>query len=140
MRKITWIGIIIALVAALVLTACGGGGGASSGPNPEHGKQLYNSKTLGSASAAGCVTCHNYDATKGDDSKAPFTQCTGTRAATRVPGLSAADYIRESILTPDAYVVEKYKAGDMYQNWAKELSTQDIDDLVAYLLTETCKQ
>ena len=135
MRKVTWIGIIIALVAALVLTACGGGG-ASSGPNPEHGKQLYNSKTLGTKSAAGCVTCHNYDATKGDDSKAPFTQGTGTRAATRIPGLTAEQYIRESIQTPDAYVVEKYKAGDMYQNWAKELSKQEIDDLVAYLLTE----
>jgi mono/diheme cytochrome c family protein len=135
MRKATWIGIIVALVAALVLAACGGGGG-STGPNPEHGKQLYNSKTLGSASAAGCVTCHNYDATKGDDSKAPFTQGTATRAATRVPGLTAEQYIRESIMTPDAYVVEKYKAGDMYQNWAKELSKQEIDDLIAYLLTE----
>ncbi len=136
MRKVTLIGIVVMVVAALVLAACGGGGAASSGPNADHGKQLYNSKTLGSASAAGCVTCHNYDATKGDDSKAPFTQGTATRAATRVPGLSAADYIRESIMTPDAYVVEKYKAGDMYQNWAKELSKQDIDDLVAYLLTE----
>ncbi len=138
MRKVTWISIIIALVAALALAACGGGSSSSSssGPNPEHGKQLYNSKTLGSASAAGCVTCHNYDATKGDDSKAPFTQGTGTRAASRVPGLTAEQYIRESIMTPNDYVVEKYKAGDMYQNWAKELSKQDIDDLVAYLLTE----
>lgn len=137
MRKVTLIGIAVMVVAAMVLAACGGGGGAASGgPNPEHGKQLYNSKTLGSASAAGCVTCHNYDATKGDDSKAPFTQGTAARAATRVPGLSAADYIRESIMTPDAYVVEKYKAGDMYQNWSKELSKQDIEDLIAYLLTE----
>ncbi len=136
MRKMMWIGIVVAVLAAMVLTACGGGGGASSGPNAEHGKQLYNSKTLGSKSAEGCVSCHNYDETKGDDSKAPFTKGTGTRAATRVPGLTAEQYIRESIETPDAYVVEKYKAGDMYQNWAKELSKQDIDDLVAYLLTE----
>ena len=136
MRKATWIGIIIALMAALALAACGGGGGASSGPNPEHGKQLYNSKTLGAKSAEGCVTCHAYDATQGDDSKAPFTQGTGTRAASRVPGLTAEQYIRESIQTPDAYVVEKYKAGDMYQEWAKDLSKQDFDDLVAYLLTE----
>lgn len=135
MRKVTWTSIIIALVAALALAACGGGG-SSSGPNPEHGKQLYNSKTLGSKSAEGCVTCHAYDATKGDDSKAPFTQGTGTRAASRVPGLTAEQYIRESIQTPDAYVVEKYKAGDMYQEWAKDLSKQDFEDLVAYLLTE----
>ena len=135
MRKATWLGVIVMLMAALVLGACGGGS-ASSGPNPEHGKQLYNSKTLGTKSAEGCVSCHAYDETKGDDSKAPFTKGTGTRAATRVPGLTAEEYIRESIMTPDAYVVEKYKAGDMYQNWAKELSPQEIDDLVAYLLTE----
>lgn len=136
MRKVTLIGIVMALVAALMLTACGGGGGASSGPNPQHGKQLYEAKTLGSKSAEGCVSCHAYDATKGDDSKAPFTQGTATRSATRVPGLSAEQYIRESIENPDAYVVENYKAGDMYQNWAKELSKQDVDDLIAYLLTE----
>ncbi len=136
MRKITWVGIVVALVATMVLAACGGGGGAAAGPNPDHGKQLYNSKTLCSKSAEGCVSCHAYDASKGDDSKAPFTQGTAARAATRVPGMTAEEYIRESINTPDAYVVEKYKAGDMYQNWAKELSKQDIDDLVAYLLTE----
>jgi len=136
MRKATWVGIVVALVATLVLAACGGGGGSPAGPNPEHGKQLYNSKTLGSKSAEGCVSCHAYDETKGDDSKAPFTKGTAARAATRVPGMTAEEYIRESIMTPDAYVVEKYKAGDMYQNWAKELSKQEIDDLVAYLLTE----
>jgi cytochrome c553 len=136
MRKIALIGIISAVVAALVLTACGSSGGTSSGPNPERGKQLYNSKTLGSKSAEGCVTCHNYDETQGDDSKAPFTKGTATRAASRVPGLSAEEYIRESIQTPDAYVVENYNAGDMYQEWAKDLSKQDFDDLVAYLLTE----
>lgn len=136
MRKVTLIGLIMMVIAALVLAACGGGGGASSGPNPEHGKQLYNAKTLGSKSAEGCVSCHNYDASQGDESKAPFTKGTATRAATRVPGLSAEQYIRESIENPDAYVVEGHKAGDMYQNWAKDLSKQDIDDLVAYLLTE----
>ena len=135
MRKVTWISIIIALVAALTLAACGGGS-SSSGPNPEHGKQLYNSKTLGAKSAEGCVTCHAYDATQGDDSKAPFTQGTGTRAASRVPGLTAEEYIRESIQTPDAYVVENYNAGDMYQEWVKDLSKQDFEDLVAYLLSE----
>ena len=136
MRKVTWFGIVIALVATMVLAACGGGGGAAAGPSPERGKALYESKTLGSKSAEGCVSCHAYDETKGDDSKAPFTKGTGARAATRVPGMTAEEYIRESITTPDAYVVENYKAGDMYQEWAKDLSKQEMDDLIAYLLTE----
>ncbi len=136
MRKVTWVGIVVALVATMVLAACGGGGGAAAGPSPERGKALYESKTLGSKSAEGCVSCHAYDASKGDDSKAPFTQGTAARAATRVPGMTAEEYIRESITTPDAYVVEKYKAGDMYQDWVKDLSKQEMDDLIAYLLTE----
>jgi hypothetical protein len=125
MRKITWIGYHRA-GGRIVLAACGGGGGASSGPNPEHGKQLYNSKTLGAKSAEGCVTCHAYDATQGDDSKAPFTQGTGTRAATRVPGLTAEQYIRESIQTPDAYVVENYNAATCIRG-AKDLQA-DFED------------
>lgn len=136
MRKVTCVGIVVALVATMVLAACGGGGGAAAGPSPERGKALYESKTLGSKSAEGCVSCHAYDETKGDDSKAPFTKGTATRAASRVPGMTAEEYIRESITTPDAYVVEKYKAGDMYQEWAKDLSKQEMDDLIAYLLTE----
>ena len=73
---------------------------------------------------------------KGKAEKAPYTAGTATRAASRVPGMSAADYIRESIVKPDAYVVEGFKAGDMYQKWSTDLSPQEIEDLIAYLLTE----
>ena len=114
-------------------------GAKSNGPvvgDAENGKKLYNSKTLGTNSAAGCSSCHNYDASKGKSDKAPYTAGTATRAATRVAGMTAEEYIHESIINPNAYVVENYKAGDMYQNWAKELNDQQIADLVAYLLTE----
>jgi len=137
MRKTMFVFVAGLLALSFVLTACGGGGGGAAGPgDPARGKKLYEQKTLGAKSAEGCVSCHNYDASQGKDDKAPFTQGTGTRAATRVPGLTAEEYIRESILTPNAYVVENYKEGDMYQTWGKELSKQQIEDLVAYLLTE----
>jgi hypothetical protein len=50
--------------------------------------------------------------------------------------MSAEEYIRESILTPDAYVVEGFQEGDMYQTFGEELSEQQIADLIAYALTE----
>ena len=50
--------------------------------------------------------------------------------------MTAEEYIHESILKPNAYVVENYKEGDMYQKWEAELSEQQIADLVAYLITE----
>jgi mono/diheme cytochrome c family protein len=136
MRKFFSILLVLVAAASLLLAACGN---KSDGPvvgDPENGKKLYNSATLGANSAEGCISCHNYDESQGLNDKAPYTAGTATRAETRVPGMTAEEYIRESFVTPDAYVVETYKAGDMYQNWAKDLNEQQMADLVAYLLTE----
>ena len=136
MRKVIFSIVVVVVLASLFLTACGGG---SSGPvvgDAARGKELYNSKTLGKNSAEGCISCHKYNEAAGKNDKAPYTAGTGTRAETRVAGLSAEEYIHESIIKPNAYVVEKYKEGDMYQKWAQDLSDQEIADLVAYLLTE----
>jgi len=136
MRKIFSTLLVFIVTGSLMLVACGK---KSDGPvvgNAENGKKLYESKTLGSNSAEGCVSCHNYDESKGKNDKAPYTAGTATRAATRVAGMTAEEYIHESIINPNAYVVENYKEGDMYQKWKAELSEQQIADLVAYLLTE----
>ncbi len=136
MRKFFSILMVLVVAVSFSLTACSK---KSNGPiigDAARGKELYNSKTLGSNSAEGCVSCHNYDESKGKNDKAPYTAGTGTRAETRVPGMTAEEYIHESIINPNAYVVENYKEGDMYQKWGKELNDQQIADLVAYLLTE----
>lgn len=130
----TW---LAATLLLLGLAACGGGD--SGGPivgDAAHGKKLYNQPTLGRRSAEGCVSCHKHQESDGPAEKAPYTAGTGTRAATRVPGMSAEEYIRESLFKPDAYVVEGYNAGDMYQKWAEDLSEQQVADLIAYLLSE----
>lgn len=127
--------LIVSFVLLFVLTACGGGGGPVVG-DAARGESLYKQSTIGTKSAAGCVSCHNQDESAGLADKAPYTAGTGTRAATRVPGMSAEEYIKESILTPNAYVVEGFKEGDMYQTFKDELSEQQIADLVAYLLTQ----
>ena len=135
MRKFFSALLVLFVAAALTLTACGKKSGPVVG-NDENGKKLYESKTLGSNSAEGCVSCHNYYESKGKNDKAPYTAGTATRAETRVAGMTAEEYIHESIINPNAYVVENYKEGDMYQKWKAELSEQQIADLVAYLLTE----
>lgn len=127
--------IFVMMVLSLVLAACGGSD-SSMEPDPARGEELYNRSTLGSKSAEGCATCHNYDASEGPEEDAPYTAGTATKAATRVPGLSAEEYIRESIVDPDAYVVEGWQTGDMYAGWTDDLTEQQIADLVAYLLTE----
>jgi len=57
------------------------------------------------------------------------------RAGSMVPGLSAEGYLRESIINPDAHVLEGFFPGIMYQEFGEDLSEQEINDLVAFMLT-----
>ncbi len=57
------------------------------------------------------------------------------RAGDRVPGLSGEEYLRESIVDPAAFVVEGY-SDFMAKGFRFLLSEEDIDGLVAFLLTQ----
>ncbi len=136
MRKLVLL-ITLLAVTALVLSACGGSSGGTAGAGDvARGKSLYNKSTIGSKSAEGCVSCHKYDEKEGKAEKAPYTKGTATRSEKRVAGMSASDYIKESITKPDSYIVEGFNKGDMYQKFGAELSAQEIADLTAYLLSE----
>lgn len=128
--------VVIGLVMSLLLAACGGGGqqqGATGAGSAERGKALYNQTTIGPNSAPGCVTCHSLEPDK--VIVGPSHAHIATVAETAVPGMSAAEYLRESIVNPDAHVTEGFPAGVMYQNYGKDLTEQEINDLVAFLLT-----
>lgn len=58
-----------------------------------------------------------------------------SRAATRIAGMSAADYLRASIMEPDAFIVPGMPPGIMPSTYGKKLSAQQLDDLIAYLLS-----
>jgi hypothetical protein len=60
----------------------------------------------------------------------------GKRAATRIAGTSAEDYIRQSILDPSAFVVPGFQDNIMPTTFGQQLSQTDIDNLIAYLLTQ----
>lgn len=57
-----------------------------------------------------------------------------SRAGTRVDGLSAEAYIRNSIINPSAYVVEGFQ-DVMQKNFGQSLTGDQINDLIAYLMT-----
>ncbi len=102
--------------------------------DPVRGEQLYNLPTLGAAgSAPGCAACHS--PLEGTVIVGPSHFGVGTAAASRVPGLSAEEYLRQSIIEPNAFIVDGFVADIMYQQFAEQLSEEDIADLVAYLLT-----
>ena len=57
-------------------------------------------------------------------------------AATRVAGQDAATYIHTSIVNPNAYVVEGYVGGVMSQNFSDQMSEEEINALVEWLLAQ----
>lgn len=66
----------------------------------------------------------------------------GSEAASRKPGMSAEDYIRESILDPAGFAAPQCPngpcpAGVMPPNFGERLGQSDIDLIVAYLITLT---
>ena len=54
-------------------------------------------------------------------------------AATREPGVAAKDYVFESILTPNKFVVNGFAQGLMPASFAQSLTTQQLADLIAYM-------
>ncbi len=141
MRKNLVLSILVFLLA-LALAACGGGEnnaesganeGAASGGDAARGEELYNQTTIGSAGAPGCATCHSLE--DGVVLVGPSHAGVATRAGMYVSGQSAEDYLRESIVSPDAHIVDGFVPGVMYQNFGEDLTDQEVDDLVAFLLT-----
>lgn len=102
--------------------------GAEAAADPiARGQQIYTS--------AGCGGCHAIQGIS-NGVVGPGLSQIGEVAATRKDGYSAEDYIRESILNPNAYVVDGYQPNIMPQNYSQQLSDQELDDLVAFLLAQ----
>ncbi len=94
-----------------------------------HGADIF---THGIGDAPPCVSCHSLG--QSAFSLGPKMIGISQRAGERVPGLSAEDYLRQSIIEPSAFLVSGFR-DIMYPNFKDKLSEQDIADLIAYLET-----
>ena len=131
---------LIFLLLVLLVVACGGGdeeekeepapvSGAAG--DAAQGEELFKQTLIGSQ--PGCISCHSLEPDK--VLVGPSMAGVANRAGSRVAGESAEEYLRQSILSPDAYTVDGFSAGLMPAGLANELSDQQLDDIVAYLLT-----
>jgi cytochrome c2 len=104
---------------------------ARVGGDPEAGRKLF----LKGASGVntGCRICHSLE--PGVRLVGPSLAGVGTRATTRLAGVSAQEYLYQSIVDPDAYVVDGFVKGQMLRDSAQRLTAEQIQDLVAFLLT-----
>jgi cytochrome c2 len=115
-----------------VLSACG----SSSNATPTPAFPPDSAEGRGSALFSGkgrCATCHSLS--PGTTIVGPSLAGIAGRAAERIPGVQAADYLEESILRPDKYKVPGFELAVMDASLAKTLTTDEIGDLVAYMLT-----
>lgn len=125
----------------LILLTLGLVGCSSSGTNQspanadpvQRGKALFELNMIGENKAPGCIVCHSLEA--GKNLVGPSLAGIATYAQTAVPGMSAEAFLRQAILEPDKHLMEGYPAGVMYANYGKDLAPEDIDALIAFMLT-----
>lgn len=130
MLRKTTLTVALLLITALTITACGGGD-TGSNSSTSTGDELFQEATIGSL--AGCKTCHSLE----PDVViiGPSLAGIGTLAESRVTGVLAEDYLRQSILDPNAHLVEGFPANVMPNTYQKQLTEEQIEALVNYMLT-----
>ena len=103
----------------------------SGNGNAANGEKLFASQ--------GCAACHSIK--EGEKIIGPSLFHAGQTALNRIKDATykgkaktAEEYIRESIVEPNTYVVPGFPAGVMVQDFSKKLSAQELDDLVAFLM------
>jgi len=92
--------------------------------NPAAGKAVF--------AANGCGACHTFTPAGSTGTIGPNLDDLAANAKTADRG-SLDQYTSESITDPNAYVVPKYPAGVMPQDFGTKLTKQQLADLVAFL-------
>jgi mono/diheme cytochrome c family protein len=83
--------------------------------------------------AAGCGGCHRLADAGTNGDIGPSLDDLASSAGDRKPGTSAEEYVRESLLDPDAFTVEGFQAGVM-PGYDGKLEDKQLQELVDYLL------
>jgi len=104
--------------------------------DPERGLDIYQTggKTTGvMTTTSPCKDCHTLDGTIFRN-RGPSFQGLSALAGERVLGLTAVEYLQQSIVDPDAYVVGDFS--ETMSSYKYSLNEEDLAALVAFLLTQ----
>ena len=106
----------------------------------ERGREIYETGggVIGREGGEGCKACHSLDGSVKTSmtNGAPSFQGIAERAGERVPGMTAVEYLRQSIVDPSAYLVEDFSDGVMPKGFRFLMSEEDVDAVVAFMLTQ----
>jgi hypothetical protein len=100
------------------------------------GEELFFQQVLigPDGSASGCINCHDVQG-EGPGITGPNLAGIASRAAMRVEGQSAEEYLRLAIVEPDDHLVDDFPAGAMPDTYDVILTETQIESLVLYMLT-----
>ena len=90
-------------------------------------------RVFSTASPITCTTCHSLDGTVG---LGPSLQGIAERAGTRIAGMAAEEYIRQSIIDTNAYIVDEFPESLMPVNFSETLTPEELEAVIAYLLEQ----
>jgi cytochrome c oxidase subunit 4 len=92
----------------------------------ERGKEVF--------ATIGCVQCHTIKGVPGATATiGPALDGIGTRAASRLPPMTADQYIIESIKHPSSYLVPGYESAQAMPEFESRMNQQQFLDLVKFL-------
>lgn len=123
--------LLIAVVVVVFVVATWGRGEPSTASAPVDGASLFRAK--------GCATCHlGPDTGPLFDGYPPLDDAVSW-AGVRRPGMSAADYLAESMAAPEAFSSPAFLGGSGPSSSMPRLrlTSEEIRALVAYLLGES---
>jgi cytochrome c oxidase subunit II len=112
----------------------GGGGGSQTGEQGAAGTGGGDGKEVFTAN--GCGGCHQLADAGSSGTTGPSLDDLMQSAEENGAGKPPEEYVRESIVNPDAFVVEGFPDGTMPQNFGEDLTPEQIDALVKYLLEQ----
>lgn len=130
---------LLALAAILTVAAFAAASVPDASPATDEtdATAVANALSAGSVSAGetlveayGCGVCH----VKSEGRVAPLFAGIADRAAIRRPGIPAASYLYQSIVSPGAFLADDF-ANAMPANYRDRLTEAEIGSIIGYLLT-----
>ena len=107
-------------------------------PTPESAQEKLDGWAVIGKASPPCLTCHLIGDKGSKFGPGPDLNELGKVAADRVEGLSAEEYVRQSITDPGAYIVKKCPTGRcinvMPKNYGDQFSEEELDVLVQFLV------
>jgi cytochrome c oxidase subunit 2 len=104
----------------------GGDGLEDAGSDLAAGREIFTS--------SGCDACHTLADADATSQVGPDLNALADVAEKREPGKSSEEYVKEAIVDPPAFAVEGYSGDTMPKTYGDDLTPEEIDTLVEYLL------